>query len=634
VGVDVFFVISGYLITALIHRDHVTGRWSLRGFYERRIRRILPALYVVVFSTLALGAIILVPTDLALLGSSVVATTTFVANVYFWALGDRYLLDGTEFMPLLHTWSLAIEEQFYLVFPAFAALVLRFLPGRFRTILAATAALSFALSTYLTFAHPRAAYYASPGRAWELLLGAALSGGAAPANVSSRTRTTLQVAGVAMVVWAAAAYDKQTPFPGVAALVPCIGTLILLAWSHQDSPINRALSHPVLVWCGLISYPLYLWHWPLLVLAKRSLLRELGPFETTAVYAVAAGLAALTWHFVEKPFRDRTRGVPTAQVLTFAVAAGSVALATGLVLRGSGGLLASPPPDVARILDAAKDYAPAVSACHNWNRRSQEKLPACTLGDTSRPEFESALWGDSQAGSLAQAVDSVGKSAGIKVLQLTADNCPPLLQTQVISSRELTDCESRNDIALELIDARHISHVLMVGQWFQYTSGDEWDIALRPARAGRAHESAPQVFAEALVETVHRLRDAGIEVTLVGPVPYVGWNVPAVLATRLWRHWPQPTGPTRAEVLNSQRDVFALLSSLEHEGVAVLYPHESLCPSTCMIELNGVVLYSDQEHLTTRGAELLRPALTAAMSNTANTPRGTIHAPALGRSQE
>src|SRR4029077_20431268 len=174
IGVDVFFVISGYLITGLIHQEHVAGGFTLLGFYERRMRRIFPALFLVVLSTFAIGAIVMIPPDLSRLGSSIVAATLFVSNFYFWERGLNYLRDAPEFEPLLHTWSLAIEEQFYLFFPIFVLLMLRFFK-RLSFIFMVAALSSFAISVYVTSARPHAAFYLTPSRAWELLLGSWLA---------------------------------------------------------------------------------------------------------------------------------------------------------------------------------------------------------------------------------------------------------------------------------------------------------------------------------------------------------------------------------------------------------------------------------------------------------------------------
>ena len=278
IGVDVFFVVSGYLITTLILKDHAAGHFSLIGFYERRIRRIFPALFLVVFTAFAVAAMVMLPPDLSRLGASVVSTSLFASNFHFWKQRLNYLLDKPDFEPLLHTRSLAIEEQFYLIFPIFLLAFIR-LFKRLDLVFLGVAAASLALSVYLSATRPHAAFYFSPSRAWELMLGAWLAATNVTGMLPRRLIPALQWAGLGMIVGAAVGYSSHTQFPGLAALVPCTGAALLIAWCDRKSRVIGGLSHPAVVWVGLISYPLYLWHWPLLVLARHALLREPTAFE-------------------------------------------------------------------------------------------------------------------------------------------------------------------------------------------------------------------------------------------------------------------------------------------------------------------------------------------------------------------
>jgi len=604
VGVDVFFVISGYLITTLIARELEAGAFTLLGFYERRVRRIVPAFVVVVVFTLVAGAIVLVPPDLAQVGASAVAAATFLANFYFWSQGERYLFGNTELMPLLHTWSLAIEEQFYVVFPALMLILTRSFQQRLLWVIGSLAVASFALSVYLAEADAHAAFYFSPARAWELLVGAWLALDRSHERVPRSWRALLQCVGLAMIFAAAIAYTRQTAFPGLAGLLPVIGTGLLVAWCRDDTPVVRALSNRFAVGCGLVSYSLYLWHWPLLVLAKRALFRDLAWYEVAGLYSLAAILAVVTWKLVEQPFRKRRVMLSRRVLFRWAAGTAFLIVAVGLGLRTVGGWLGNPPPEVVSIMAAARDRAAAIGNCHNWSRAAADPLPDCVIG-AEEASFDFALWGDSQAGALSKAVGDAAKSANRKGVQLSTDNCPPLLHTAVISERRETDCEALNDAALALIRKLGVRRVILVGQWFQYAVGDESDIALR------LHDASPDdpaaVFAASVERSVEELRRGGLEVTIVGPVPYIGWPVPSVLAAKTWRHRALPTGPDLTELLESQRGVYDLLARLQTHGASVLYPHERLCRSTCLVALNGDILYSDTEHLTTRGAALLEP---------------------------
>jgi peptidoglycan/LPS O-acetylase OafA/YrhL len=616
VGVDVFFVISGYLIATLIQNEHAAGRFTLIGFYERRIRRIFPALFLVLLTTTAIATIVMLPPDLARFGSSVVASALFVANFYFWAQRLNYLQDRPDFEPLLHTWSLAIEEQFYLLFPIFM-LVARRVFKRLDLAFLAVALFSLALSVFLSTTHPRAAFYASPSRAWELLLGAWLAVTSVRDLVPRRAIPALQWAGLILIAVAAVGYDTRTPFPGFAALVPCIGAALLIAWCDLKTRVIGALSQPFLVWVGLISYPLYLWHWALLVLARIELLREPAAHEIALVYLAAAVLAAGTWQYIEKPVRARTGPVPVNFLFVSATAVTCLVVAIGVGLRTTQ-VSRAPPLAVARILAAAKDFSPSRAGCHNWDRKNPAQFSDCVMGNRDRPEFDFALWGDSHAGAVAGAVDAVGQELGQKGLQLTADNCPPLLRTQVFVNGALSDCEARNETALTLLRQHHVRRVLLVGAWVQYLGN--YDQAIRPSDEPSAAINNTAAFLVTLRQTVSLLRAAGIDVVLVGPAPEIGWHVPSVLAARKWRGQALPDGPSLGDFLENQRKVLPALKQLEADGLPVMYPHERLCRPTCIVHLVGQILYSDNEHLTTPGADLLRPMFARQLSRARTIP--------------
>lgn len=415
---------------------------------------------------------------------------------------------------------------------------------------------------------------------------------------------TLQWAGLVMIGIAGACYDSLTPFPGFAALLPCLGAALLVAWSHLQSRVVAILSNPALVWVGLISYPLYLWHWPLLVLARQYLLREPNPHEIAIIYLAAVVFAAATWRFVESPIRARKGALLARHLFATAAAITLLSILAGTGLRVTQGFTA-PPADVARILETAKDFAPSRAACHNWDRRRPEQFTDCIMGDRGQPEFGFALWGDSHGGAVAGAVDAVGRDLSIKGLQLTSDGCLPVIGVDVLSYGAATDCAARNVAALTMLLKTRVPQVILAGAWIQYL-GDH-DIALRASGPANASLHGRAVLGKQLNETIHRLRAAGIAVLIVGPVPYIGWNVPSVLTASAWRGIALPDGPRVDEFLEHQRRVLDILREAEQGGAAILYPHERLCQTTCIVRFDGQVLYSDSEHLSTAGAELLQP---------------------------
>src|SRR5271170_3095038 len=275
VGVDVFFVISGYLITQLIEAERREGRFSIARFYERRVRRIFPALFVMLTAATIAAAFILFPVDLVRYANSLLATAGFAANFEFWREAGYFDVAAAE-KPLLHLWSIAVEEQFYLVFPA----LLLLFQSRRVAITLAIFVLSFAFAVWGVIHAPSAAFYLLPGRAWELMLGALLALHAVPFIERRWIREALAVTGIALIAIAVFGYSKDTPFPGAAALLPCLGAALVIYSSVPGiTSASAVLSLPPLVFVGRISYSLYLWHWPLYVFARYFSFRDPPPGE-------------------------------------------------------------------------------------------------------------------------------------------------------------------------------------------------------------------------------------------------------------------------------------------------------------------------------------------------------------------
>jgi peptidoglycan/LPS O-acetylase OafA/YrhL len=308
IGVDVFFVISGYLITLLIAGEIEQGRFSIVRFYERRVRRILPALFAVVFFGSIAASRLLTPQQYKMFAKSVFATAVFASNVLFW-LESSYFDPPAAMKPLLHTWSLAVEEQFYIVFPLFLLIIHRWLKGQYIVWLAPIAVLSFAASVWGVVHDPTATFYLAPTRAWELALGSLLALDAFPQLRQRLWRELVGLLGLVLIAWGVFAFTYTTPFPGTNALFPAGGAaLVIYSGNGCETTIGKVLGLRPLVFIGLISYSLYLWHWPLLVFAQVWNIDELTAGQKGVIVVLSFLLAVLSWRFVELPFR-RPAGV-------------------------------------------------------------------------------------------------------------------------------------------------------------------------------------------------------------------------------------------------------------------------------------------------------------------------------------
>ncbi|HEY6579235.1 MAG TPA: acyltransferase, partial [Rhizomicrobium sp.] len=298
VGVDVFFVISGYLITSLIQGEMEDGAFSLARFYERRVRRIFPALFAMLAVVSAAALIWFFPVDLVRYAQSLFATAVFGANFEFWREAGYFDAVANQ-KPLLHLWSIAVEEQFYLLFPALLLALRRVSPRARRAAIGGVLVVSFALGAWGVAAAPVATFYLLPARAWELMLGALLALGAFRAPKSRIAAETLALAGLALIAASVFAFTSQTPFPGPAALAPCLGAaLVILAARPENSFAGKLLATRPLVFTGLISYSLYLWHWPVFVFATYIGFREPSGAESALLIALSFALAVISWRYV------------------------------------------------------------------------------------------------------------------------------------------------------------------------------------------------------------------------------------------------------------------------------------------------------------------------------------------------
>jgi peptidoglycan/LPS O-acetylase OafA/YrhL len=346
VGVDVFFVISGFLITSIVAAEREAGRFSYGAFFERRARRILPALFVVMLATLPLAWMWLPPDDLRGHAQALVAVPALSANVLFW-LKSGYFDAASELKPLLHAWSLSVEEQFYLLFPVVLGVLWRFGRGAAAAALAVLAAASLLLAQARLGADPSFAFFMLPTRAWELLLGAVLAlllpGGTVPASVPGAVREALAAAGLAMIVAAVLGFDAATPVPGLPMLLPTLGTALVIAAATDATLVGRLLRSGALVGLGAISYGVYLWHQPLFAFARHL---SLGPPPAAVMGALAAAAVALGWLslcIVERPMRDAVRW-PRARVFGLLASVAVLLVALGLAGHATRGVAGRTPP--------------------------------------------------------------------------------------------------------------------------------------------------------------------------------------------------------------------------------------------------------------------------------------------------
>ncbi len=619
VGVDVFFVISGYLITSLIVSDLKQGRFSLLGFWERRARRILPALTALVLVSLAIGCWVLAPKDLQRLAQQAFAQSIFASNFLFWQQSG-YFGATADSIPLLHTWSLAVEEQFYLLFPLLLAFLARFRLRVMAGVLLAVGLVSFAGSAWAVMnGAERAAFFLLPTRAWELFTGALL------ALQPDRLRTRLNdgkdqllcALGLAAIAVAVFTFDRSTPFPGTTALLPVGGTAaIIYASAPGRTSIGRLLAHPRLVFLGLISYSLYLWHWPLLVFA-RYLNHGTAPSATctVAVIGFSVAIAYGSWRFVETPFRQRRLLVSRKLMLGAAGTALAMMAALGLAGHLGDGFPGRLPVAAANYAAAAKDGNPHRSKCHSLPVESVRANRVCKLGPAGAPPGLIS-WGDSHADAMMPLFEWFALESSVPVWHASSSSCPPILG--VMRARRSL-CYDFNQAMLALVSRSGVKHVVLTARWANYVEGREPagveaseppDYLQDAQTRSLDRKSSKAVFSRQLEPTIDALLDIGVHVWLVRQVPEQRFNVPERLATETWKGGdPTMVGRPESDYIRRQQFVDAQFANVIGPRVHLLDPASMLCAGGfCRVEIDGHSLYRDDDHVSSFGAIWLTPA--------------------------
>jgi len=597
IGVDVFFVISGFLITSLIMRDYEAGDFSMLVFWQRRARRILPALLLVVLAAVVAGWFLLLPRDLMELGWSVLAQAAFLQNVVFWS-GEGYFAAPSETKPLLHTWSLAVEEQFYVVFPVFLAL----LGWRARRIwpfvLALLLLVSLAISVFAVKFFPGAAFYFLPSRAWELLLGAMIAVVPPPRGFPHILKEIATALALAILLVAAAVYSAETPFPGWAALPPCVATATIIWLNQTDrTAAARLLEWPLLVFIGLISYSLYLWHWPLISYYRYWQLEPMSMGVKLLLLLASVVLAVLSWKFVETPFR-RGIGWSSRKIFTFSASGLSACAMVGASLMGNDGW-------VGRFTDEVIGYDAVAREETYRNEMDTAALSASRwieLG-AARENSETVdvvVWGDSLAMALCPAVDDYCQQHGLSGIAITRSATAPL--PGFANQRALSDPHV-SAAALEVIQKKEPKIVILAAAWSGYAQKD-------PKVFGSQRRDD---FWSALAKTVDILRRPGRQIWIVLEPPIHRHHVPRVLArNHLFGLSYGKSVITPLDYSAASSDFHQRLADHVGEEVKVIEPADAFLASGqgknapfLVTDQSGKAAYRDHIHLSTHGARMV-----------------------------
>jgi len=606
------------------------GRFSLVNFYERRARRILPALYFVMAICVLVAWKWLNPSEMKDFAQSLVAVSTFSSNILFWS-ESGYFDTVAELKPLLHTWSLAVEEQYYIIFPLLLMATWRLGKKRILIILTIVLLFSFSLGWWGAYNKPTAAFYLLPARGWEILVGAFaafyLQNKTDEVEVSN-TNQAASFLGLLLIFYAIFGFDKQTPFPSPYTLVPTIGVVLVILFAVKGTFANAILSNKILVGIGLISYSAYLWHQPLFVFAKHFSLTGPSEYVMLVLCIVTFPLAFLSWKYVEKPFRSKGY-FGRKMIFLFSGLCGTLFILLGINGHINDGWRSrlDIPPNV-KWMSLGDRLKVVGDICSPSKKDFGEGVVGCYFGDLKATKVL-AMYGDSHAQAISNELDQAFKAEGLKGLKISLDKCE--LVPSIVNTATPIDqnCKSKLE-RMSLYLSAHTEGLILVSRWtmrlfpieeyieelaFDNKEGGVETILYREYavlakdgsidKSGKAKHNAIMHFFDALPKT--------IPTVLVYPIPEVGWDI----FQKNLRYYDDegtvlPMISTSQELYKNRNrfviDVFDQYISNNPNFLAVK-PEAIFCSSfvvdKCIAQFSGVPFYYDSDHLSDEGASLV-----------------------------
>ena len=592
-GVDVFFVISGYLITLLMMREMSSGTFRFRDFYRRRIRRLAPAFIIMIAVVLVLGWFLYLPGDYARLGATAISSLLALSNVYF-ALNSSYFDPDTDKNPLLHTWSLAVEEQFYLIFPLIAFLCLRWMPRFLPWILSGLFVMSLGSMLVLLSRHPDSSYYLLHTRAWQLLAGSLLAYW--HFTTSERRLPTglgqgFVVSGLGLLVISYVFISASDGHPGSAIAVPVLGTLLIIAGGHRRRRgRGEILASRPLVLIGLASYSIYLWHQPLIVFYEEWILAAPGYKDVMLLILASLTIGFASWHWIEKPTRNGS--APFLMVFSRFLAANAAIGIAAICIVATNGATDRIPAEVRAIAFYKHPLKDLTRDCHVSQPESFTfaTTDLCTTAGGDRITI--GIWGSSHAASLTSgflALEPVPT-----VVQGSVSSCHPFVRDRSWS-KDGVDCNRAQKI---------------IGDYF--AEREDIDMVIIHSRWATFNFSREKLGVDLLRASVQKILDSGKKVILVGSVPEQNFHVPQRMAKVLLMHGAedlQDLGVSRSAFENRQADAKKVIEAIpQHSKLLTLFLDDVYCTNNedayCPVSRDLTPLYFDDDHLGVEGARL------------------------------
>mgnify|MGYP000035302818 CR=1 FL=1 len=597
VGVDVFFVISGYLITSIIHKELLAKSFSIKSFYERRIKRILPVYFTVSITSLLCGCILFFPSDLLALAESAIASASFLSNFYFWSTSG-YFSNSTELKPLVHTWSLAVEEQFYVFWPIMFVALAQLVREHLLSLTVFTLIIfGVLLSVFLSNRLPDFSYYSIFTRAFELMIGGYF---AVNKKLQRRNNPILAVISLALLALSFWFVNKSMAFPGYIALVPCLATACIIVYGKQVRIINCLLSNKVSVYIGQMSYSLYMWHWPVLAFTRYYFFELDWIILTYSVLTIFV-LSWLSRTYIEKPFVGLRIGFRKV-LISFLIVPFSLVLLVSIFLINTNGW------------DARYNQAEQklIFSSTKINDTCNRELPLLAAKDGCVFNAESlgpkiAIWGDSHANHLTLMAESLSKSLDATFEVVSFAGCPAIVGVYRINRSYSQYCFDHNRLMMDRIDSKEFDLVILSSNWANYTRAD--NLADDIDRSISIDNSKRAFYANLEKQMIH-LTKTQQKVIIINSLPnFLDDPVRCELTNKFFER----NNDCQIDLSknSNERNVFDRFLKVydTNPRFKVLNFKDIVCASSysCSALKDGKILFSDKNHLSVAGSEYLTP---------------------------
>ena len=590
VGVDVFFVISGYLITSIILNDLEKNTFSIKNFYTRRVRRILPILFFISILCIPFVIFIFSPLEIKSFSQSILGVLTFTSNIFFWKeIG--YFNPAVEMMPLIHTWSLAVEEQFYILFPIFLMMTWSFGKLRISIILFFIFVSSLFLAVWATSNYPTAGFYLLPTRAFEIVLGCFIAiflNQNKNFSIDKKFSEVLGIIGFLLIAVSIIFFDKNTPFPSLYTLIPIIGTALIIIFVTKETSLYKFLTLRFIVTIGLISYGAYLWHQPIFAFLKYLTFKEYQQYIFLLATLVVFPLSYFSWKFIETPFRNKNR--ITNNVLYSVILISVIFLGTFSYLGSKDGFEKS--------FNDSEQIKAILSHLEPNYGLSKECIVGFTEKDVckSGSEINTILWGDSYAMHLT---DAFSDNPELSFIQHTMPSCRPIISMSVSKSKKFSEaCIENNNKVLEWASKNRNIEYVLISSPFNFERFGIYD-------GGKHINYEKEIIRKNLLKTIELFRNVDKKVAIISPPPSPRFSAGQCFLKAYMRGKdPQICNFDKKEYAERTHEAYDLLKSLEDE-VYIIWLDKILCKTNCTTSFGDTPVFIDDGHLTKKASKII-----------------------------